>query len=132
MPTNHKPATPLPWKIVGDTTEAKIVHSSPNPAKGKGIEFPAAIISHVARMHSQWICDEHVGNPFDNARYISHAANAYPKLVEALNNIKSAGHAFNGSQDPEQLKRALDRANEKLDQCADWARALLRELGEDA
>ena len=111
MPTNHKPATPLPWKIVGDTTEAKIVHSSPNPAKGKGIEFPAAIISHVARMHSQWICDEHVGNPFDNARYISHAANAYPKLVAALRDVQGC--------------------NELVD-AREICTELLRELGEDA
>ena len=101
-----KPATPLPWNIVGDQKSGAIVKA------GDGIA------SHVAKYNDQWVCEEH-GNEasdaaFRNAAYIVHAANAYPRLVAALRRTHARLAAY-GTSD-----------------AADQALALLRELGEVA
>lgn len=107
-----KPATPLPWNVAGDQTSGCIVKA------GDGIA------SHVAKYHDQWVCEEH-GNTdgygaFRNAAYIAHAANAYPRLVEMLQIVRTiAGMRLEQDDRPEWAK---------LKQCD----ALLAELGEDA
>lgn len=85
MSANHKPATPLPWDFA-------ITERGPIVVDSEGDPVPA---------HS------------DTAAYSAHAANAYPRLVEAL--------------------RALyDDANGSGWSSAAAANSLLRELGEDA
>ena len=93
MRTNCKPATPLPWKSV-------------QADQGSFSTF--------------WILDEEREDADvddQNADYIAHAANAYPKLVEALRN-------------------ALEQIDHQAASAAGWpdsenARILLRELGEE-
>ena len=86
-----KPATPLPWKCkqVGDTG-------------GKNQ------VGVYEIRHEPWRVAEYAND--EDAAYIAHACNAYPKLVEALRSI--AKLAWGG----------------KLQQYA--AQAILRELGE--
>lgn len=81
-PFKHAPATPLPWVADGH----HVTNADPK-----------------TRMY---IVVKREG-PQQNAAYIAHAANAYPKLVEFVRTV------------------AADRD-------AEDARALLRELGEDA
>jgi hypothetical protein len=86
----HEPKTPLPWKYV-----PAVRNNAPNyyaVGTGKWREPVAAL------------CDE--GN---DAAYITHAANAYPKLIEHL---------------------LRDSLNNPTSPTGERARALLRELGE--
>jgi hypothetical protein len=80
---NHTPATPLPWKVVD-----------------------ASVFSGKAKV---CIAVEYPNG--DSAAYIAHAANAYPKLVEALR---------------EELFNFGDRVK-----AHERHRALLRSLGEE-
>lgn len=88
----HKPATPLPWET-------------------------------STNQHQQWdVCAADAGDMVadlmgcdgqeQNAAYIAHAANAYPRLVVALQRIVNDGDALRG------------------DEIAGWAAETLRELGE--
>jgi hypothetical protein len=89
----HKPKTPLPWKYV-----PAVRNNAPNyyaVGSGKWGEPVAAM------------CDD--GN---DAAYVTHAANAYPKLVKLLTALRNA-------DDP--IVRAICRGD---------ATTLLRELGE--
>jgi hypothetical protein len=80
-----KPATPLPWQANDRCIDTM------------GTEQPAlATLCH--------------GSPEQNADYIAHACNAYPKLVEALRNV---------------MRSDKFKAAAEFD-----ARLLLRELGE--
>ena len=74
--TKHTPATPLPWIAMhyGDGT----VRTRNNWGDGVG--------NLVAESASQ----EHPVAKVANAYYIAHAANAYPKLVEALRTVLPA------------------------------------------
>jgi len=62
--------TPGPWNIVGgnENERTDIVKIGPG------------YVSHIAHLHDQWLCDEHGGTAFANARLII----AAPKLLEAL------------------------------------------------
>lgn len=61
----HQPATPLPWVVVKDGAYT-VIDSVPPNAKRFGVV-------------------RYIGEPTaQNAAYIVHAANAYPKLIEAL------------------------------------------------
>jgi hypothetical protein len=100
----HTPATPLPWFCDG--------------ANGGRDDMTLGISSGGYGVNNVvvWIGDgdEQEGIPLDlDAHYIAHAANAYPKLVEALKEAKS------------------DLAESASLQAAYFnADALLRELGE--
>ena len=85
--TKHTPATPLPWRF----------------AKMEGGKRLALVNKHGGLI-SYLDCSE------EKAAYIAHAANAYPKLVEALRQMSDV-HG-----------RAVDSIG----------RQVLRELGEDA
>ena len=109
MSTNHKPATPLPWFI-----EPATPYDICAPDQFIGADRMSQAIAHVTAdglyrrgVTAGALIDEAKGN----AAYIAHAANAYPKLVEAL--------------------RAVVKDDPTIGELMD-ARALLRELGEDA
>lgn len=107
----HTPATPLPWEYeatIGDMSgwiaAARAeggVAARPEPHKMKAIS---------ERKNATRVCvlDE---RSQQDAAYIAHAANAYPKLVRALSELV----AFSPNQPT-----------------CDAARALLRSLGEGA
>jgi hypothetical protein len=107
--TKHTPATPLPWhvnaskkgRIIGDET-----------AEGWDALFINGANNTVAKVFRS-----------GDARSLTHAANAYPKLVEALRTVAPIIERFAAEADPQ---------NSVLDQRRDELRALLRELGEDA
>jgi len=97
MPTKHTPATPLPFSVDEQRYQIRIVGSKRN----KTIAMTGRIDDETRQQSA----------------YIAHAANAYPRLVEALRDMLAA----------EELVRA-DKAVEKA-----WGAAydLLRELGEE-
>lgn len=106
MNTKHKPATPLPWDTAGIVPQFHIVGGNPQ----------------------ELIADCTVGRDrpkadYANADYLAHAANAYPKLVDAL-------RYFAKNMDPngEWVAQSADKRAKAFDD----ARALLRELGEEA
>jgi uncharacterized iron-regulated membrane protein len=66
MNTKAKPATPLPWKLSG-------LYDIRGESQGE------PIISSTAHFSEQ--------TAEVNIAYANHAANAYPKLVEALRNV---------------------------------------------
>ena len=74
--TNHKPATPLPWKVaaVGDL---RIIHGG-NPH------------ARIATWRGKVVNAD--------PAYIAHAANAYPRLVAALRDLVKAEEEY-GDQD---------------------------------
>lgn len=104
---SRQPATPLPWHF-GPRAAERIVYDE------KGWAIANATVYHGR-------ADD--GDAKANAAYIAHAANAYPKLVEALQGLfeqcamvhKHWGEGCNRRQADEAQKEAL---------------ALLSELGE--
>ena len=97
-----KPATALPWSIVDDK------------------EGPRTIILDAYRNEiAHDLPYEHFFNS-DNADYIVHAANNYPRLVQALKDLEKFCHPVNTVYSwDENQRRAIGTA-----------RAILRELGE--
>ena len=66
MTTNHKPATALPWKYQAEgRAQFGILGSARLPAP------------HPTAQNNQ-----------TDAAYVAHAANAYPRLVEALRGVE--------------------------------------------
>lgn len=107
---NMKPATALPWTVTPDP-EAHDGEMDIVSAQG----CPASEHWFIA---STYGIDDEGDDSRRNAAYIAHAANAYPKLVEALRvAIKEADGWFDDSR---------GGPCEDVDSC----RALLRELGE--
>ena len=100
--TKHTPATPLPWKVGPPSTTTNAVAGQRGIWSGK-----------------RGVADVY-GYPA-NAAYLAHAANAYPKLVEALRKMleTSALHRSMLS------KHGFDETPVEYD-----ARALLAEFGE--
>lgn len=104
MTIKHKPATALPWEFRPDATEA-------NPYwRGASMWSGGACVVRMDFTNAH-------GQGAQNAAYIAHAANAYPRLVAAL-------------------RAATARLQQETDGDA-WTlhqqgAALLRELGEDA
>ncbi len=96
--TAHKPATPLPWA------------AQPIGVAGKNNDIPISSIEPnvTDATHAQ------------DAAYIAHACNAYPRLVEALR--QALDFIADRSDD-------LDEGEQHAVGSAD---ALLRELGEGA
>lgn len=118
MTTNHKPVTPLPWSYsrrgsVGDfrITGGVFLSGEAQTPKVAGIAFDV--------YHEQ------------DAAYIAHAANAYPKLVEALRELQALCDAL-AFRPPVDDSRAVDRDTRNLRAGLEAPRALLRELGEQA
>ena len=103
---NHKPILGLPWVYLGpkdkDVEKADTIRSATDWDVEKADTIRSATGWEVVNCDSEFGC---VYEP--DAEYIVHAANAYPKLVELLQEF-AAGEAMN-----------LD------------ARGLLIELGED-
>lgn len=99
MTTKHQPATPLPW------TQPNRTSMKLHPVDGGGRH------GFVVATQKQ------------DAAYITHAANAYPKLVEALRDAilrhQDMKHRLGG-----EIASSFERAN-------DARIALLRELGEE-
>lgn len=91
--TKHTPVTPLPWTVKGASV----------------FNGPRKVCTAV----------EHIDG--DSAAYIAHAANAYPKMVEALRIIKE--QTYVDAYGPE--LRGQNQANHRR------ASELLRELGEE-
>ncbi len=98
----HQPATPLPWRTERERDGVRQI-------KGKSPYF-------VARVHGPFTVGDPAGVGYEgaeaNAAYIAHAANAYPKLVRALENV------------------ALAFGDGEREIAAKEAAVLLRELGE--
>ena len=63
------------------------------------------------------------------ADYIAHAANAYPKLIEALRKASEVARSAKGYSYAKLHLKACDMAAARV---ADYTGALLRELREDA
>ena len=94
-----KPATPLPWHV-GLRQAEQIVYDA------KGWAVANATVYHGAA---------DVAETKANARYIAHACNAYPRLVEALRTLEKDNYG--------QPSAVTVRALEPI-------RALLQEPGE--
>lgn len=62
--------TPGKWNIAGGDENKLTIICKP----GDGF------VSHIARLNDQWLCDEHGGTAFDNARLISAAPEMYALL----------------------------------------------------
>ena len=101
-----KPSTPLPWTAYALTVN------------GDSLEV-CEVADHVHADH-----DNSADAP-QNAAYIAHACNAYPRLVEALRSTlgKLADHATR-QDDPQYIYAATKHHDDVL--------ALLRSFGEDA
>jgi hypothetical protein len=81
----HQPAIPLPWRIFedGGVRHGYTVEISP-PEPAELGERPA-----VVAWSGFDSCGLKASEQQRNAHYITHAANAYPKLVEALHGALS-------------------------------------------
>ena len=101
--TAHKPATPLPFRSE-DTTVKYVTHGAWHT---------------IARLNDKKYTNE--ANK-ENAAYLAHAANAYPKLVAALREYVNVVESVNN---PNSFGVEVRDAGAP-------ARALLRSLGEDA
>ena len=99
MTAKHKPATALPWETA--------VNGEEPPQWDVCAANGGDMVADLMNMPDTGEQD---------AAYIVHAANAYPRLVEALRNLKEQVECMNAQQ-------AFGRDY-------DEARALLRELGE--
>lgn len=98
-----KPATPLPWKVTA---------ASPGRYPSYSIGNESAFVAQVSIMAR--------GGSDKDARYLAHAANAYPQLVAALQG--ALGY----------VDYVANNGNDDADRHAANVRALLRDLGEDA
>ena len=87
MTTKQIPATPLPWKASGGCL---------NP------HLPMSLDADAHRI---------------DAAYIAHAANAYPRLIDALHHVRELAQENAKGQDGYEI-------------IAEWTDSLLRELGE--
>ena len=96
MPTNHKPATPLPWhrgikqaeQIIYDQSGWAVANATVYHGKSDGAETKA------------------------NAAYIAHAANNYGPLVEALRGMVEDHDKGRGSQTIDYARSVLRASGE--------------------
>lgn len=126
MNTKHKPATPLPWAFVDNGMQ---IIAREAPAQIRPVS-----VAHATRAHANY----NTNNALVDVAYIAHAANAYPKLVEALRETSARlrGAAHDARQGVSQrsgnpIEVYSERADAYEDQAIE-ADALLRELGEGA
>ena len=113
MTTNTKPATPLPWIALGV-----------NLSGIKGKHYPLAIYGEQSQHMVASVRDDRdnaTASDIQDADYLTHAANSYQKLVEALRELMRRADEYYGmgGDDAAPIERKA-------------ARALLRSLGEDA
>ena len=120
MTTKHKPATALPWEATrrDDPSGKNWICSDVGQAVNLGGLVVTRTLSPAA-------------NGFEDAAYIAHACNAYPKLIEALRSMEQWARDLSEQSDANALD-GLERL--RREHCLQYndARALLRELGEDA
>ena len=109
--TKHTPATPLPWNICSNGKAAK------NHAFGEA-NCPTVVGEVYGRGYP--IGRGSSPGSLRDAAYIAHAANAYPKLVEALRLIYT--QTYTDADGPE--LRAQNESNHSR------AATILRDLGE--
>lgn len=109
MSTKHKPATPLPWHL-GVKQAERIIYTQDGWA-----------VANATVYHGH----EDAEDCKRNAAYIAHAANAYPRLVEALRKLEAEANKVRVNMVNVKEGRALGES-------VNDAAALLRELGEDA
>lgn len=107
--TPSKPATPLPWAVGKDWS----THNRPTRFWETGIDngdVPVADTCGASQQEAR-----------QDAQYIVQAANAYPKLVEALRKVANA-----------MVPPSETHHSDEIDAAQHEARILLRDLGEDA
>lgn len=100
MSIKHTPATPLPWTAINWEVNKR---TKLRQHALRGPDYPVNLRGLAT------------GPEQRDAAYIAHAANAYPKLVEALALIENSG-SFKGGTSIKELQNI--------------ARSVLRELGE--
>jgi hypothetical protein len=105
---NHKPVTPLPW----EETFA-IPSGSADGSWGVCVAEGGDVIADYIEQRV-------------DAIYITHAANAYPKLVTRAQNALRAADAVECGSD------GIAYGEEERDKALEELRAALRELGEKA
>ena len=113
MTTKHKPASPLPWSVgpmAGGIFDGKDLPICRIYWPKKVDLAPVERRTEIAEISNA------------NASYIAHAANAYPKLVEALRDLRRIAYTYQEGT----VRNMLDMPRFKE------AEALLRELGEAA
>lgn len=81
--------TPGPWNIAGGNANERtdVIKTGPG------------YVSHIARLHDQWICDEHGGTAFDNARLIAAAPEMLEALIDAEFLMRKSGQVAGPMQD---------------------------------
>ena len=113
MTTKHTPATPLPWHVNAiDSKRGRITGDETSQGWDK-LDVHGAN-ANVARVYRT-----------ADVRFIAHAANAYPQLVEEVRGLR------------DYCRAAVRRVRGKADKAhygarADLADTILRSLGEDA
>lgn len=106
----HKPVTPLPWRVAPASEYLNDV----------AINVDAGTKGYVC--HAGFRDDEEA---VKNSRYLVHAANAYPKLVEAL---RGCLRTYTMEAENAKTEDELDAWGTSRDAVA----ALLRDLGESS
>lgn len=101
MTARHKPATPLPFRI-----------AAVSPARHPSYPIAASIEGRTVEVGRVYIAAR--GGSDKDAAYIAHACNAYPKLVDALQDMAAYQRLVGGPE------------NSKFKH----VQTLLRELGE--
>jgi hypothetical protein len=113
--TKHTPATPLPWTS-GINPTMQGLPLVVQDARGRIIVHLEATGPYMERAVRPSVSEADIAL----ASYIAHAANAYPKLVEALRLIAGDVDECNG------------KGGDGYVSILARAQTLLRELGEDA
>ena len=117
----HKPATPLPWHRPLEVCEAEnapslmLVQPAAYFVKCAPLDVAAIILMPAFEKKAGAEAQK-------RATYIAHAANAYPRLVEALREFTLNYEGVSAMAD--------DSERTALDETRDTARAILRDLGE--
>lgn len=111
MTTKHTPATPLPWRVIEERGNRPAIYVNGPLRADRTADLNSRSIAKLYNL-TGWQAD---------AAYIAHAANAYPKLVEALLECVDA----------------IEAADQPKSDLPEWQRervsnalALLRDLGE--
>src|SRR5690348_502619 len=122
----HKPATKLPWKVAQHTIRigSKLARVAIDPSEP--VHCPA------------WAFGSNETEARATAAYIAHAANAYPKLVEAARFALIAAekewadvlNSVGALSDAAFARASKERVFIERKQRVEGFRALLRELGE--
>ena len=124
--TKIAPATPLPWQMGQQHSSGNGDHYNGNTIFPANADLSADSICQVygvpinhsaERLQKLALAEPRFAHGYQNAAYIVHAANAYPKLVEALRQYVD-------------LYADLPIGKSGCGRFWEQARALLRSLGE--